>query len=54
MKTEIATLSQSGVRFEATYSEGPEGPGEVVTYYARKYHVLGSTIHRIDIQKPED
>jgi tRNA (guanine-N7-)-methyltransferase len=53
MKTEVAALSRSGVPFEVTYSEGPEGPEEVVTYYARKYHVLGSTIHRIDIQKPE-
>ena len=54
MKIEVAALSQSGVRFELTYSEGPEGPGEVVTHYARKYHVLGSRIHRIDIRKPKE
>ena len=52
IKTEVDVLSQSGLPFETTYSEGPEGPWEVVTHYARKYHVRGSIIHRVDIQKP--
>lgn len=35
------------------YSTGVEGPGEVVTHYARKFSARGSTIHRIDIVKSE-